>query len=692
MWEDELAEVTRRREELDWAAAVADARERVVRWRAVDGVVADFYKPLPLVAKGGRHGDWLAEGAEPNSAPDWVGIDADDRPVIVVGDRGSQWERVRTLWRYDEGGFDEIDQRTFLRATVVDGRVVRTADSDGHYAHAGVVTWDGDHAVRYDRVEPWPDSDVWRSDIWDLEHDASGTPTRLRYAMDNETPVGFAAALAHAHALAGDKLVWDGRIALPEPWPEDPDALVEPLARALDTALRAAVAAAPVDAPFCLRVTNPGGSRGVHLPPRAIVAGAALRDQVRAASGHDGQALDAMLLSEGDGVATLELTDLLDADALRACRVISTALETSDRPRSRAGAALADALGDRLSVLLNATPPPGAADPFAALVAFGDPYGDQEDPLARFRTAVGPHRVAAFTASLSSTRAPIEESTLRALATEALTDRAALQHLLTIHGLEADAHRLAHEVATDALLLVPAQPTPPGSAAPRSRLGGPCLVAPGSAWPIGRQGQPLSFLAALDLAELGARRALPALPAAGTLLFYADLEDYDAYGELANVAASGILVTHLEPGVAPVAATLPPGIAPPSDEATLNERLVNAVARITLPDGYEPGAAVGLDAFQAHGYEEALQALWQASGSIGGDGYPEIEPQHWIGGRATGVQGERPEAGTVLLLHLSWDPPLNFMWADGGGFQFRIDAERLAAGDWSRIVFEPSSG
>ena len=686
MWEEELAEVARRRAALDWGAAVAEARAQVVRWRAVDNVVADFYKPLPLVAKGGQCGDWLAEDAEPHGHPTAVGLDAHGRPVLAVSDRGAEWEAPRTIWRYDEGGFDEIDRRAFLRATVEDGRVVRTAGAEPEATHAGVITWDGDHAVRYDRVEPWRDRDVWRADIWDLEIDAEGRPTRLRYAWDTATPTGFDAALAQAHALAPTTLLWDGRIALPEPWPDDPDALVEPLAQALDAALRAAVAAAPVDAPFCLRVLN-GGGDSPSFPPIGIVASAAFRDRMRHASGQDGEALEAMRRREDDGVATLELTELLDADALRACRVLSTALASSDWPRNRAAALVADALGDRLATLLNAAPPPGAAEPFAALVDAGDPYGDGRDPWARLRATAGARRAAAFAASVASTRAAMDEDDTHALAERALTDRDALRALLAAHGLEDHAERLAGEEAANALLLVAAEP----GTAPRSRLGGPCLVAPGAPWPLGVNGRPLSFLAALDLAELDVRRALPLLPAAGTLLVYADLEG-EAYGDLANVPESGVLVTYLEPDVTPAPATLPPGTAAPPKDATLNERPVTAVLRLTLPDGVGAGAELGLDSFEETGYEEALEALRHASGPIAGDGYPADEPQHWVGGLVTGVQGHPPAAGTVLLLHLSWDSPLNFMWADGGAFQFRIDAGRLATGEWSRIVFEADCG
>ena len=48
-----------------------------------------------------------------------------------------------------------------------------------------------------------------------------------------------------------------------------------------------------------------------------------------------------------------------------------------------------------------------------------------------------------------------------------------------------------------------------------------------------------------------------------------------------------------------------------------------------------------------------------------------------------------PEPGTVLLLHISWDDELGFEFADGGMIQFRIPADALEAGDWSRIVVEP---
>lgn len=688
MWEEELAEVVERRAALDWDAAVAEARAQVVRWREIDGVVANFYKPLPLVTKGERRGNWLAEGAETHRTPDVVGLDAQHRPVLTVGERGTRWETVGALWRYDDDGFDEIDRRTFLRATTKDGRVVRTAEADAHATRAGVVTWDGDRAIRYDRVEPWRDQDVWRSDIWDLHHDAEGRPTRLRYAMDNETPTGFEAALAHAHALAPTDLLWDGRIALPEPWPDDPEALVEPLAQALDAALRTAVADAPIDEPFCLRVHNGVGGSSPALPPVGLVASGAFRDRMRRASGNDGEAVDAIHFAAGSGVARLELTELLDSDALHACRVLSTALASADWPRNRSAALIVEALGDRLAALLNTTPPPGAAEPFAALIHMGDPVGEQRHWLARLREAVGASRAAAFASSVASVRAPVDKDQQRGLARRALTDRDALRQLLAAHGLPDQAERLAAEEAADALLLVAAT----SGTAPRSRLGGACLVAPAAPWPLRPDGRPLSFLAALDLAELEARSTLPALPAAGTLLFYADLEDDDIYGDLPNLPESGVLVTYLEPGVTPALASLPRGTPPPPQEATLNERPVTAVRRLTLPTGVDPGAALGLDEFQAQSYEEALEALRRASGPIAGDGYPVIEPEHWVGGHVTGVQGNPPAPGTVLLLHLSWDPRLNFMWADGGAFQFRIDAGRLAAGDWSRIVFEADSG
>src|SRR4051794_8438965 len=138
MWADELEEVARCRASLDWEAAAARARQQVVRWRAVDGVAANFYKPLPLVAKGAQRGTWLAGDAETNGTPRIVGLDEADRPVIAVRDRGSEREAVAAMWRYDDAGFDEIDQHTYLRATIEGGRVVRTASAEAHATYAGV--------------------------------------------------------------------------------------------------------------------------------------------------------------------------------------------------------------------------------------------------------------------------------------------------------------------------------------------------------------------------------------------------------------------------------------------------------------------------------------------------------------------------------------------------------------------------
>ena len=142
--------------------------------------------------------------------------------------------RHRKEPRRRDVAFDEIDQQTFLRATTNDGRVVRTAEAEAYATRGGVITWDGDRAIRYDRV------------------------------------------------------------ALPEPRPDDPEALVEPLAQALDSALRTAVADSPIDAPFCLRVHNGVGGSSPALPPVGLVASGAVRDRMRRASGNDGEAVDAI--------------------------------------------------------------------------------------------------------------------------------------------------------------------------------------------------------------------------------------------------------------------------------------------------------------------------------------------------------------------------------------------------------------
>jgi uncharacterized protein YwqG len=743
MWQEDVGAARVAQRELDCEAAVAAAKGKVVRWRrAVSS--STFFDPMPLVARrvATLRGSWI-DDSDADEEELWrvelVGFDAHDRPVVVVERPGDQYERVTHLWDYRLDGFDAVapDHGSFMRcATDADGRVrhVVACDPDGEVA-VQLLTWRGAHAIRCDEADALPDLPPSSAATTAL-YDGEGNVERLLRAYSpgpKEGPpadliAALATALDVAATLTPDQMIWDGRVRALEPWPADPEALIESLAQALDRALRAAAAEAGVSDPFCLAVHMLPHLEHPAFPPAGLLAGVVFRDRMRAASVHDGAALQQLRLSGlGAGVAALELTDYLDADALRACRALSSAFDGA-WSSSRQAAPVAEAVGERLAVLLNERPFAGAVDPFAALVDIGDPF-EHRDAMALFARAAGPAATERFKASVASAASALDQDAADALAVQALVDRDALEHLLSGNGLPDHAHRLAHEVATWGLLLSGTEDTSPP---PRSRLGGPAVLAPGEPWPTAA-GRPLSFLAAFDLDELDASRIHDAMPDSGWLLFFADLDEEGVMGEEPNKPDSALRVYYVSSVSGPVPAAAPDKLRT-VDGGVLRNRPITANAVLSLPDGYGAAAELGLDTFEGISYEEILELLrgalnpaqrdarrdapdlevWDPDqeteitdedgdvefilvGSIDhaeapDDTWPEpddghaFEAEHWIGGQVTGVQGHPPEPDTVLLLHLAWDDALGFGWGDGGAFQFHIPAEALARRDWAQIT------
>lgn len=265
----------------------------------------------------------------------------------------------------------------------------------------------------------------------------------------------------------------------------------------------------------------------------------------------------------------------------------------------------------------------------------------------------------AFRASLQPTRKAV------APPADATSDRAALEALLIERGLTAHAHQLVHQVAELGLRLH-------ATGRARCRLGGPALLPPGESWPHDAEKRPLTFLAAIDLTELPERGPLPE---GGWLLFFADLDD-DAEGlvdEAVNDPGAHARVFAVAPGAEPVPATPPAALG-----YVLRDRPVACEARLTLPDGYDAAAQLGLDPAEGAAYDAV--ASWLRYGEAG---WSWQRPDHWVLGAVTGVQGHTPEADTVLLLHLTSDEALGFQFLDAGNIQFRIPTDALHAGDWT---------
>jgi Domain of unknown function (DUF1963) len=680
-WERDLEEVRRRLAALDAEAAVADRRRAVATWRGVESFSTHFL-PLPVVVHDviEPRGAWapLAEG----SFGEAVGLDPQGRPVLHLFDAGSAFERAKHLWWWEDDSFLELELMGsgphLRRARTVDGRLAHVACvSRGGDLRLWILRERDEQTARAEGAE----ASAWqrpafamvrrasfddRGRLWRVE-EAIEEHEMLDEPADPDTPAaeqGFAAALARAAELEADQVVWDGTVRASEPWPglTAAEELVEPLARALDGALRAAVAKRPFRDAFVL-VVAPGVRHDDALfPGVALLGSTAFRDKMRAAT--DDPVLQVLWrgVETGD-VVELQLAGDLDEDALRACRVLSTALGLAAREADAAEAdVVVDALGDRLAELLHDPP---VLEGCVALVGYGARHAFDRG-LERARRILGPEPVAALQGHAARRAAPDRE-----LVERATGDRAALEELLAVVGLADDAHRMAHEIAAPGLLLEPADGV-------RSRLGGPPLLPAGEPWPATGDGVPLSFLAALDLAELPSDGPLPA---SGWLLFYAALDpDNDGLiDEAENAPGACARVLVVPPGNEPVPAELPAALR--ADEwAVLRDRPVRPRTVLTVPDGYDAGSALGLDVYAARTYDDVVGLL---RGALDGE---SGRAHHWVYGHATGVQGHPNDPDSVLLLHIEHDSLLGFEFLDGGTIQFRIPAAALAERDWSQAV------
>jgi hypothetical protein len=594
-WQQDLEEARRRLADLDVERELASALQARASSRWVTPQ-SEFFLPLPPVARAklSLEGGWTEQAAELDWMAERVDLDAAGRPVAHILGAGSFMERTHHLWFWDDdGSFWEIQVLgfgPFVRRFAHDYVVTAGPDDANEVRH---LTWRDGYAVR---------ADVNGTSVVEAEYAPNGTLERV---------------------VADGDVVWDGRTDPPEPVPDDLDSLVEPLAVALDGAVRAVVASGVVAEPFAIQVLAPDA-----FPPVLRVVSVSWRDGIRRSGAGDTAAIEQLYkaVESGHG-AEVGLTDLLDAEGLRLCRVISAA---------RFGAYdVVNAIGERLAELLHATPVPGATDPFLALVELGHDLPGFE--RAR-RTAPDFER---FMASIASTREG-GESTVTA--EEARRDRDALERYLATGGLEADARRLARELAEDAFLLVAGEG--------RSRLGGPALLPPDTGRPE------LTFLAGIDLSELPPSR----LPDAGWLLFFAAVDSDE--------------VDFDEPGAGLVLYTREPVEAPATD-ADLELRHVVGDPHVVLPYGWGVERLTGLDPFASQAYEELVDALWEPFRMLG---------HQWLGGHVPGAQFMADDTGTRLLFHIESDDGLGFEFLDAGTLQFRIAPGALAERDWSQVV------
>lgn len=612
---------------VDREASAERRRAEVVRWRHPAGG-SDPHRPEPWFSeRAGRDPRWLETPVD-RGADAVVGVDERGRPLLAEIRWGERFgSRLDEVWRHGDGWSECLLEREARRYEYEDGRLAFVATSA-----PGVELWD-ESGLRGALAEVDDERIFFEAYVAELDDGGRLQTLRRGFGRVERGGDGEVEALARglelARSLQPDDVVYDHRLHRVEPVLRDEDALVELLAGAIERAVRAAVATSGVPDPFVVEVRL---SEGTHWPPFARVGGESWRRRMTAGSPNDGAALASLYKAEPPDGATLDLTGHLDEDALRACRELNAALSHErpmtdpDRVRaSRAGGRIGRALDQRLQDW------EGASEPFAALVHIGEQYED-----------VHPRGSAEFRASVRSRRGKAAPPPATAR-----TDRQALERLLAERGLAAHAHRLAHEVAQVGYRLVA------GDGA--GHLGGPPLLPRGEAWPEG-----LTFLAGIDT------QAIEALPD-GWMLFFADPEEWIEDGEGARFFFTADPV--------------------PAEGPALRPRPVRAEATLTLPDGWEDGARLGLDPAEAEAYDEVAALL-----RYGDAGYDPDGPDHWVLGCVTDVQGYGVEDGEVLLLHLGWDTELGFEYLDGGALRFALPRSALDAGDWSAVGAEASSG
>ncbi|HYZ30128.1 MAG TPA: DUF1963 domain-containing protein [Thermoleophilaceae bacterium] len=698
---------------LDVKARAAELREKMAREvearrneaaaeRWVSGDTEGLLSALPLAARDSglrRVGRWIDEPADlRRSFAGRVHVDLEGRPLLHERvDDGY----VLGLWRYDDDRTEEVrywggEPHVTWVLHRGGSQAIGAVGGDLHGYWAERWTWEREQVVRVDRGSAAPGGWAFAS-AKEAELDPARDVAVLRTGGDSpvateENRLGddvWLAALGDALNRAGefvcDHVVWIAARDAPAELRADVAGLAEGLADALAEAIIAAAGVAGVVAPFCVCVTAGGGDGDRRtLPPSAQLADEAWRRGMVAHSPDDGDAISSLRLGNESGlVVELDVASRLDHDALRGCAELEGALGVYADPaeQARAEPVVAE-LCDRLTVRLGERHRfAGATPDFLPLVLFGDRYSS--DPvgvaLERATRTLGRERVEAFVAAMRS-QAPARRGADLDLATRALTDRDALEELITTLGLGAHAVRLAHEVAEVGFLLRAS-----GSGTGGSRLGGPALLPPGVGWPTGPGDRPLSFLAAIDLKELPAREAWPT---DGWWLFFAELgEDEDGWGFFEperNVDGARARLLHVPAADEPVEAEPPSSLL--ENGLLLRHRSVTFEPVLTLPDGYDAAQSLGLDPFEVRAYDSLQAALSSALGEPSWSG-----GRHWVGGQVTGAQGEPPEEGTELLLHLANDHSLDFSFLDGGTIQFRIAADALARSDYGAVEADPSS-
>lgn len=226
-----------------------------------------------------------------------------------------------------------------------------------------------------------------------------------------------------------------------------------------------------------------------------------------------------------------------------------------------------------------------------------------------------------------------------------------------------------------------AAPAAPGG----SRLGGPAWLPDGEAWPRGRDGRPLDFLAQLDFAELP---NLPDFPTSGLLQFFigrsdlygADFEKPDAgdFRVIWRLAPTGAGALHPPPGG-------DDDSSPMSDDLRRSGRRLTGTACQHWPpitnwtiERDHPELMRSESSDRIWDYVEKRDDALREKHHVGG--YPDFTQDDF---RRDPNYATRDR----VLLQLWSYPDRALMWGDCGQANFMISRADLMALNFSRVTY-----
>ncbi|HWA96506.1 MAG TPA: YwqG family protein [Terracidiphilus sp.] len=199
---------------------------------------------------------------------------------------------------------------------------------------------------------------------------------------------------------------------------------------------------------------------------------------------------------------------------------------------------------------------------------------------------------------------------------------------------------------------------------PVTRLGGTPNMPENITWPTRKSGDPHSFLAQLDLAELGTCDGVP-LPSRGSLFFFCDAEYLPERSDPDDVK-DGIKVIYSSTSLSENVLRTPPGL---NEEYVFKSYSLKPTPDLTAPaqDLWEI-ECLDLSDAESSAYGELFAQVCANDGSI-----------HRIGGYPNQVQFNQltgtDDAGATdwrLLLQLDSENDAGMMWGDLGKLYFMI--------------------